>query len=206
MILQKLKLTIRKGSTVRIPIRVESGEWDYAPITTIENTAPVRITATSHGIPDGWRAAVMNAKGLTDLNAENNPPTDAELYPLTRIDANTVEINKINAAGFKTHTASTGQLAFRKPLDLSGYTSARMDVKDKVDGTVIATFKTQDNTLEIDLASDALWLSLTPVQSTIPVKEYVTDIELMKADGTTLPICKAESTFVVEPEITTTTE
>src|SRR5574338_981608 len=103
VILQKLNLTIRKGSTIRIPIRVESGEWDYAPITTIENTAPVRITAPSHGVPDGWRAAVMNAKGLADLNAENNPPKDAELRKITRTDGNTVEINDINAAGFKAH-------------------------------------------------------------------------------------------------------
>jgi len=206
VILQKLNLVIRKGATVRIPIRIESGEWDYAQITTIENTAPVRITAPSHGIPDGWRAAVMNAKGLVDLNAENNPPKDAELRKITRIDGNTVEINDINAAGFKAHVENTGQLAFRKPLILSSYVSARMDVKDKIDGTVIATFKTQDGTLEIDLASDAIWLSLTPVQSTLPVKAYVADIELMTADGKTFPICKADSAFVVEPETTTTTE
>lgn len=45
----------------------------------------------------------MNAKGLVDLNAENSPPKDAELRKITRIDANTVEINDINAAGFKAH-------------------------------------------------------------------------------------------------------
>lgn len=201
---KRITITIRKGETVRLPIRIESDEWDYAPITTIENTAPVRITATSHSIPDGWRAAVMNAKVLTEMNAENNPPKDSELRKIARIDANTVEINDINAAGFKTHTASTGQLAFYKPLDLSGFTSARMDVKDKIGGTVIASFNTTDGTLEIDLASDALWLNLTPTESAIVAKEYVTDIEMVSATGEVTPICTADSAFVVEPETTTT--
>ena len=201
---KRITITIRKGETVRPPIRIESDEWDYAPITTIENTAPVRIAATSHGIPDGWRAAVMNAKVLTEMNAENNPPKDSELRKIARIDANTVEINDINAAGFKTHTASTGQLAFYKPLDLSGFTAARMDVKDKIGGTVIASFNTTDGTLEIDLASDALWLNLTPTESAIVAKEYVTDIEMVSATGEVTPICTADSAFVVEPETTTT--
>lgn len=58
MALQKLTLTIRKGSAEDIPIRVESDAWSYATISAVAQSAPLRITAS--GVPpDGWRAAIM---------------------------------------------------------------------------------------------------------------------------------------------------
>lgn len=210
--MQKLSLTIRRGDTVDLPIRVESGVLSYAAISTISRSSPVSIGATAHGIPDGWRAAVMNAVNLVELNAENNPPLDHEFRDITRVDANTVEINEINAAGFRrAHAADTGQLAFYLPVDLSLYVGARMECKDKVGGTRLALFATADTVtdptdgdLELDTVLTTLWLHLTEAQSiALSFKSCVFDIELIRANGDTRGICAADSELTVLPEITT---
>lgn len=202
--LQKIKITLRRGATNSVPVRLETDEWEYATITDIDQSAPVRITATGHGIPNGWRAAVMNAKGMTDLNAANNPPKDGDLRRITVIDPNTVEINDINAAGMRAYT-SGGQLAFRKPLDLSAYVSARMDIKAKVGADPLLSLNSTDQTLRIDTSSNALWIEPTVAQSlTLAAKPYVFDIELVRADGHIDAACLADSEAAVLPEVTTT--
>lgn len=204
--MQKLDVTIRRGASVDLPIRVESSTWTYKTITGVAQSAPVRITAAEHGLIDGWRAAVMNVKGPTDLNAENNPPKDKELRTVTRVDADTVEFNSVNGAGFKAYV-SGGQLAYRAPLGLSAYTSADMVVKTKVGGTELARFSTTDETLELDPTNQALWLRLTDeVTAAFTFDAGVFDIELTDAEGGVTPICSAESTFTVLPEVTTPTE
>lgn len=55
--LETLKLTIRRGASEDIPIRVESDVLVYKPITGIAASAPISITAVAHGLKDGWRAA-----------------------------------------------------------------------------------------------------------------------------------------------------
>ena len=72
MALQKLTLTIRKGSAENIPIRLEQSAWSYATISAVSQTAPLRISAPAHGIPDGWRVAIMNVKSVGDFGATNN--------------------------------------------------------------------------------------------------------------------------------------
>lgn len=202
--LKPLSLTIRRGETVDLPIRIESDTLDYATITAIAQSAPASITATAHGIPDGWKAAVMNAKGMTEMNAEYNPPKDSEFKRVTVIDANTVEFNTVNAAGFRAYT-SGGQLAFYVPLDLSAYTSATMDIKDRVGGTVLLSLSTVDGTLELDAATKTLWLRLTDeATAAITFDTGVFDIELGDASGDVKAVCSADSVITVLPEVTTT--
>lgn len=201
--LKPLPLTIRRGETVNLPIRIESGVLVYATITAIAQSAPVRITATAHGMPDGWKACVMNSRGMTEMNAEYNPPRDNEFERATVVNANTVEFNTINAAGFRAYT-SGGQLAYYAPLDLAGYLSARMVVKDREGGTALATFSTTDGTLEIDAANQTLWLRIADDASALLTFDSgVHDIELTDLTGETKAVCSADSVFTVLPEITT---
>lgn len=203
MLLQKLTLTIRRGATNVIPIRVESGVWKYADITAVDRSAPLRITALSHGIPDDWRAAIQNLPLAGDFAAANNPPKDNELRPVAVIDADTVEFNAINGAAFRAYT-SGGQLAYRAPLDLTPYVGARMDVKDKIGGVVLMSFALSAG-LRLDTATPACWFEPTVEQSLeLAAKSYVFDIELLRTDGSVDPICSAESVLTVLPEITTT--
>lgn len=203
--LEQLDLVVRRGTTVDLPIRVESDTLRYAPISAVAQSAPIRITATAHGCPDGWRAAVMNAKGMTEINATHNPPKRTELRRATVIDADTVEFNTVNAAGFRAYT-SGGQVVFYKPLELSMFDAARMDVKSKVGGDTLFSFSTTDGTLELDSATQTLWLRLTDEQSAVlPFSVGVFDIELVTPGGAVTAVCSAESTITVLPEITTST-
>lgn len=219
--MQKLSIKIKRGATVAQPFRVESGVLGYAAITTISRTAPVAIEATAHGIPDNWRAAVMNAVGLTEMNTENGaegkPPKDSEMHIVTVVDANNITMNAVNAAGFRrAHTAGTGHLAYYTPVDLSVYTGAIMEVKNKVDGTRLALFATPgtlsaplvdivDGALEIDDANDAVWLRMTDEESELlDFKRGVFDIKLLRSSGEFDFICTSDSTIEVEYEVTTT--
>jgi hypothetical protein len=215
--MKKLSLTLRRGATIALPIRVESSDLAYASITTISRTAPVAIEATAHGLPDGWRSAVMNAVSLTELNAENNPPKDSELRLVARVDADNIQFNSVNAAGFKkAHTTGTGQLAYYLPVDLSLYAGARMEVKNKVGGERLALFATAgtlaeplidvvNGELELDAANHTLWLRLTDVESELlDFTTGVFDIELLRANGDVEAICSADSVLTVLSEITTT--
>lgn len=69
---QALELTVRRGESAELPIRVETGALAYAAITAMDKPAPLRVTATAHGIPDGWRGRIMGAGGMTTLNVPWN--------------------------------------------------------------------------------------------------------------------------------------
>ena len=79
---------------------------------------------------DGWPVAVTNVKGMTEINAEANNVRDSDFHPVTVIDPDTIEINDINASGFKAYV-SGGVIQYNTPVDLSGY-KARDTIKKKV--------------------------------------------------------------------------
>lgn len=128
-----------KGDTFIMAARWEQPVFSYAPITTITQAAPASITATAHGVPNGWRVAVQSAKGMTDINAADLK--DKSFVKATVIDVDTIELNTINSLGFKPHTTGSGVVVFRTPVDLTGY-SARMQVRDKIGGTLLISSST----------------------------------------------------------------
>lgn len=209
MALNKLKLaSIRLGASVDIPIRVETDSLSFAAIASISRAAPSRIVTTApHGILDGWRCAVVDAKGMTEINAasSSHPISDKDLHVVSVVDTTTLDLVGVSSLSFRAHTANTGTLAFYAPKDLTGYTAARMDVKTSADDVdPLITFHTDDGTLEIDTVNGALWLRLLPdtlSTALIEVGEYVTDIEMIRADGVDA-LC-ATSPFVVVEEVTT---
>jgi len=201
--LETLKLTIRRGASEDIPIRVESDVLVYKPITGIAASAPISITAVAHGLKDGWRAAVMNS-GVPEIDIAWDDPLDDSLRRITLIDADTVEFNDVNGISFTAYVAG-GQLVYREPLDLSQFVDARMNVKGSVSGPVLATYKHTTGELLIDLVTDSLRLTLdTTDTSALAAGKRYFDIELVRLDGSVQPICSAKSVLTVLPEITTT--
>ena len=201
--LSTLKIEVRLGASADIPIRVETGSLTFAPIASIAKSAPVRVVTTDpHGIHDGWRAAIVDAKGMTELNADT--VSDRDLTKVTVIDATTLDLDGISSLSFRTHTANTGAVAFYAPKDLSAYTSANMDLKKRIGGVVEANFSTTAGTLEIDVATNAVWLRLADTDTALlSARDYVFDIELTRPTGIDA-ICSADSIFTVFPEVTTT--
>lgn len=150
-------LAITQGKTFSLVLRWESEPIVRKAISAI--TAPngaARIVVPAHGIPDGWRCAVTNVKGMTEINAADpNKIKDSEYTPVTVIDANTVELNEVNAASFKAYV-SGGFLQYNTPVSLAGAT-ARMSIKDKIGGTVLASTEATYAPLDIlDIAIDTV--------------------------------------------------
>jgi len=123
-------LIITRGKTFTLIVRWSTDPIVYKAITAISQTAPVRMTVPGHGQVDGWPGAITNVKGPTEINAEANNVRDSDYHPITVIDENTIEINEINAAGYKAYT-SGGIIQFNTPVDLAGY-KARDTIKRKV--------------------------------------------------------------------------
>ena len=93
--------TIEQGKTFQHVLRWEAPQYVYKPITAINQSAPVHITATAHGVPDGWRVAIVSVKGMTQINAASSPPKMSEYKRATVLDANTNELNRVNSPDFQ---------------------------------------------------------------------------------------------------------
>jgi hypothetical protein len=121
-------LTLTQGKTFSLTLRWESRPVKYKAITGISKTAPAIVTAPLHGVPDGWRGAISGVKGMTEINVEDpNDIRDDEYRIATVIDANTLELNSVNACDFRAYT-SGGYFQYYTPVDLTGF-SARMSIR-----------------------------------------------------------------------------
>jgi hypothetical protein len=120
----------------------------------------------------------MSAKGLVELNAENNPPKDSDYYVATVVDENTIELNTVNSTGFKAYS-SGGQVVYNTPMDLSGYT-ARMSIKDRAGGTELMSLTTENGRIEVDNTAKVINLIISADDTAdITWKKGVYDLELV---------------------------
>lgn len=203
--LPKLTLSARIGASADIALRLETTNLRFSAISSMSQSAPMRVTSPGHNIPDQWHVAIVDAKGMVELNAaDSNAIRDAEFHQVTVVDADTVDFNGISSANFNRYT-SGGFLAYYAPLDLSGYTSARADIKRRVGGAVELALNTTAGTLEIEVATSTLFVRLVEGSlSALSAREYVFDIELV-GPSVVDAICSADSVFEVLPEVTTST-
>lgn len=179
---------ITRGKTFQQRIRWETPPYIYKPITSISQGAPAIVVATAHGVPDGWRIAVVSAKGMTKINASNNPPETSDYLRATVIDADTIELNDVNSADYKPHIASTGFVQYLTPMDLAGFT-ARMQIKNKVGGNVLASSLAGDSPLDvITIAIDNAEKTITVTISATATAAFawskgVYDLEMVSGTG-----------------------
>ena len=153
----KLNLKIYQGSTFRQVLRWESATKIYVPITNITRSAPVVITAPNHQIPLGWRARVVNAGGMKEINS-------TEYNMVTSKTTDTVTFNQVNSLGFTAYTTG-GVLEYNTPVDLANYT-ARMQIREKLTSdTVIHSLTTENGGIEFDNALKTITL-LIPDETT----------------------------------------
>lgn len=174
-------ITIVKGSTYRDVLRWASGDCVFKACT-IQATAPLRLTCTAHGIPDGWYVYVEGSKDIPE----------ATQYPVKVIDADTLEISCLNGTKFKTGSAV---VRFNDPVDLTGYTAA-MQIKDKVGGTVLLT-----PTITVDNTTKTITREISATATAaITWKKGVFDLEMSNAGF----VIKIDSgTVAVQSEVTT---
>lgn len=195
-------LPVTQGETFAFVIQWETENLVYVPIATMTRTAPLRLVTTGpHGMPDGWKGAITNAKGLTEVNAEANAVKDKDRRACTLISPTEITINSINAAGFKPHTAGSGILEYYAPQDLTGYT-ARCAIKDKIGGTVLKSLTTENGGIAIDQTKKTITLSLSATETAaLTWKAGVYELELVSPTGVVTKLYTGKVT--VSKEVTT---
>ena len=204
-------LTIQQGKTFSLVIRWETEPIIFKPITDISLAAGApRLTVAGHGCPAGWRASVTRVKSPKQINAENNPPKASDYRAVTVIDTNTVEFNDMapfddNGNEWPAYTEG-GFLQYNTPVDLAGYT-ARMKIKDKVGGTVLASTEAGDtplNVLAIAIDNAAKTITLT-IEATatddFAWTKGVYDLEMVSPSGVVTTILSGKVS--VTKEVTT---
>jgi hypothetical protein len=194
-------LTILQGKTFNLVLRWETTPVIYKAISGISQTAPVTITCPSHGLVEGWRAAVSAVKGMTEINAEANAVKDKDYHSVTAVDANTIQFNDVNAASFKAYV-SGGYVQYNTPVDMVGF-SARMSIKDKVGGTELFSLTTANTRIAIDNAAKTIALNITAAdtEDILTWTKGVYDLEMVSPADVVTQILSGK--VVVTREVTT---
>lgn len=188
---------ILQGKTWSQVVRWETEPIVYKAITGISQTAPVSITCVGHGIPDGWRAAVVSVRGMTEINAQSTPPKAKDYHPVTVVGVDTVELNDVNAADFKAYV-SGGYLQYNTPVSLTGYT-ARMTIKDKVGGTILKALTTENSGITINSTNKTITLTISATDTTaFTWKKGVYDLELVSGTGVVTQLLSGAVALVYE--------
>lgn len=193
-------LVIRKGSTFSVVLRWESLPYVYKIITNITKAAPAVITAAGHGVPNGWRVAVMSAGGMRQINVKNNPPRENEFRQATVVDPNTIELNDVNSLDFNAYT-SGGALIYRSPVDLAGAT-ARMQIRETAEDTdILFSLTTENSRIVIDPNAKTITLKILAVDTDdLTFLTGVYDLEFVAADATVTSLL--QGAVIVESEVT----
>ncbi len=176
----KINLKIYQGSTYIKVLRWENSTKMYSPITNISKAAPVVITASSHGIPEGWRTKITGALGMKEINT-------TEYVIASEVTSNTVVVNSINSVGYTTYTGG-GILEYNKPVDLSGYT-ARMQIREKLTSAApLDTLTTENGKILLDNTKKTISIILSATATAAyTFKTGVYSLEMEK-DGIVVPL------------------
>lgn len=195
------KLAIVRGKTLAQVVRWETEPFLFVPISGMTVAAPAGVSTTvPHGLTDGWRVAVVGAKGMTLLNAANNPPKNKDLRRCTVVDDDHIEFNEFNTVDASRWT-SGGFLQFYTPQSLVGYI-ARLTIKNRVGGDVLLALTSVAGDIVLDDTAKTITINLSAtVTAALTWKTGVYDLELESDDGVVTAVL--EGTVAVSNEITT---
>ncbi len=195
----KKNIRIQQGSTFEWVVRWQSREVAFAAITAITKAAPPVITATAHGMPNGWRGAITNVRGMTDLNAASDPPDPVDdYYEFEVTDANTLSPKGVDATGFGTYT-SGGVIRYYEPVDLSGYT-ARMHIRQSLTATTtLLELTTENGRIALDNTAKTITVTIDAVDTAaLDFTSGVYSLELVRSTDEVAEILVGTVTLVKE--------
>ena len=170
---------VTKGRTWRRVVRYGSLPYVFHDIEAIAQSAPVSITITGHGIPEDWPVAVTSVVGMEDINAKHNPPRSNEFVKAHVVDADTIELNNVDATLFDAYV-SGGVLRHYTPASLAGKT-ALFVVKDELGGTTLLEL-TDGVEITVDDAAKTITLEMDDAATAALDFEYGV-YELALEDG-----------------------
>lgn len=189
----KLNLKVYQGSTFKQVLRWESSSKVYVPITGIAKSAPLVVTAPQHGIPVGWRARVVNAGGMKEINA-------LDYNIVTETSADTVTFNQVNSLAFTAYTTG-GVLEYNQPAPLNGLT-ARMQIREKLTSeSIIHELNTSNGGIVFDNTYKTITLNIPDeTTATFAFTSAVYTLEFTTAGGETSTFAKGSVSL--EREVT----
>lgn len=194
-------LVIQQGRTFIRLLYWSTEPIVYKAITEADQSAPLRLKVVGHGLTTGWPVAITNVKGMTELNAEANAVKASDYKRVTVIDVDHIEINEINAVGFKPYV-SGGVIQYDAPIDLTGC-DFRMSVKDKIGGTELFRLSTDNGRILVDEVNRTITLLISAADTAqLTWKKGVYDLEAESAGGIVTLLYKG--TVKTEGEVTTT--
>lgn len=197
-----LDLDIYQGATFQYVLRWESLPLIYKDISAITQDAPARVTAASHGVPDGWRVAITNARGMVQINARNTPPKESDFVKATVVDGDNLDLNSVNAQGYSAYTGN-GLLRYYTPVGLSGFT-ARMKIKRTLtSAAAYIELTTVNGRIVLDDSAKTITLLVSAVDTAaLDFTTAVYDLELVSGSGVVTRLVEGEVTL--HKEVTTT--
>lgn len=171
---------VRAGETFHPTLRWGTGVITAAVITAITQATPAVITATAHGLPNGWPCACVGVQGMTEINATRYPPEGDDWHYGTVVDANTVQLNDVSSANFTAY-ASGGALAYDTPTDMAGinFTLSIFSGADRT-GTPLATLTSSP---AAGITVDLVLKTITPLLQTSGLAWTVGYYRLDATDG-----------------------
>jgi len=175
-----LNLDIQRGETFNYVLRWGAAPLVYKPVTAVVDTSPLQVTATAHGMPDGWYAAMTGFVGMDEVNASGNPPKAKDYHKAKAVDANTIEFNTIDASAFGEYV-SGGSIVYQTPVNLSGFT-AKMDIRAVADPstTALFTLSTANSRIVIDDTAKTITLTISATDTaSLSLKNALYDLELI---------------------------
>ncbi len=188
----KINFKIYQGSTFSQVLRWESSRKIYKTITGITKAAPAIVTATTHGVPNGWRVKITDVVGMKELNSSEN------YWKATVLTADTIELNDVNSSSYTAYT-SGGVLEYNEPVNLTGYT-ARMQIREKLDSaTTIVDLTTENSGIILDNTAKTITVQMSAVQTAaLTFKSGVYSLELVSSGGQVTAICAGNISLVKE--------
>lgn len=122
------EFAVNRGATYPMTLLWAQPTLTSIPITGVSKAARAVVTATGHGLPSGeWCVYVRGVGGMTKLNHKPDDVGNVDAaYLATKLTADTVRLN-VDTLDMTTYS-SGGELLFRSPVDLTGYT-AKMQVR-----------------------------------------------------------------------------
>ncbi len=155
----KINFKIYQGKTFREVLRWESSTKAYVPITDISKSAPVVITAPNHNCPVGWRARIVGAGGMKEINSSLD-----SYYLVTDVTTDTISFNAINSLQYSTYTGG-GVLEYNQPVPITGYTG-RMQIREKLDSPeVLLELTTENGGIVIDTQFNTITVNISAEQT-----------------------------------------
>ena len=193
-------ITIVKGATFSRVLRWESTPFVYKAITAITKAAPVSITSTAHGVPDGWRVAIVSVQGMRQINAKNTPPRATDFHKATKTSADVIALNDVNSSEYDAWT-SGGYIMYYTPVSLAGVT-ARMQIRATAESTTTLASLVSPTDIALDDTARTITVTISATATaayTFTVGVY--DLELVvTATGVVTKLLSGN--IVVLPEVT----